>query len=428
MLLFVLPIAAASIIQQLFHSADTAVVGRFVGKEALAAVGGTTPLVNLFIEFFVGLSNAANVVVARFIGQGDKKRAGDAVHTAISVALISGVIVGAAGLLLSKPMLRLMLVPEDIIGLSAEYLRIYFIGMPFLMLNNFSSAVFRSRGNTQKPLCCLSVGGIVNVGLNLFFVLVLNAGVAGVAWATVISSGVSSALLIFLLTREDEIVRLSPGKLRIDREILAMLAKIGLPSGFLGSVFSISNVCTQSAINSLGTDAVSASSAAVNVEIYLQFIGNAFAQATTTAVSQNYGAKKRDRCVSVIKTALLLCVSATIVLSGAVYISGRRLLRIFVTDAAVIEIAMTRMKYTVVFKFVQSVMDIMSGGLQGYGYTLVPALISVFGVCGVRLFWIFAVFPNYRTLGSLMVIYPVTQAIAAVSYTIAAWYRSRKID
>ncbi|MCI8388637.1 MAG: MATE family efflux transporter [Clostridiales bacterium] len=426
MLLFVLPIAVASIIQQLFHSADTAVVGRFVGKEALAAVGGTTPLINLFIEFFVGLSNAANVVAAQYVGQGNKKRAADTVHTAITVALISGVIIGIAGLFLARPLLKLMLVPEDIIGLSSEYLRVYFIGMPFLMLNNFSSAIFRSCGDTKKPLYCLSIGGAVNIGLNLFLVLVLNLGVSGVAWATVISSGISSALLILLLMRENEFIRLYPNKLGIDRKIFWKLAKIGLPSGFLGSVFSISNVCTQSAINSLGTDTVSASSAAVNVEIYLQFIGNAFAQAVTTAVSQNYGANQYDRCVKIIKTALLLCVSVTVVLSSAVYIFGHRLLRIFVVDAAVIEIAMARMKYTVIFKFVQSIMDIMSGGLQGYGYTLIPALVSVVGVCGVRLFWIFAVFPNYQTLGSLMIIYPVTQAVAAVSYTLLAWCRSQQ--
>ena len=344
----------------------------------------------------------------------------------MTLAVFCGILVGLAGFFLSGPMLGLMLVPDDVIGLSAEYLRIYFLGMPFVMLNNFSSAVFRSHGDTKTPLCCLVAGGIVNVVLNLVFVLGFNAGVAGVAWATVISSGVSSALLIILLTRADEIIRLYPKKLRVDREIFGMLVKIGLPSGFLGSVFSISNICTQSAINSLGTDVISASSAAVNVEIYLQFIGNAFAQAATTAVSQNHGAKKNDRCVKVVKTALWLCVSVTAVLSAVVYISGRGLLKIFVDDAAVIGIAMTRMKYTVIFKFVQSVMDIMSGGLQGYGYTLIPALISVFGVCGVRLFWIFTVFPSYHTLGALMFIYPVTQGIAAVAYMIAFRYRSRR--
>lgn len=425
MLLFVLPIAAASIIQQLFHSADTAVVGRFVGKEALAAVGGTSALVSLLIEFFVGLSNAANVVVARFIGQNDRERAGAAVHTAISVALISGVFVGAVGFFLSKPMLGLMLVPEDIIDMSAAYLRIYFLGMPFLMLNNFCAAIFRSRGNTRKPLYCLSAGGVINVGMNLFFVLALNAGVAGVAWATVISNGVSAGFMLALLMREDEPIRLNPRRLRLDRGILRMLIGIGLPSGILGSVFSISNVCTQSAINSLGTDVVSASSAAVSVEIYIQFFGNAFAQATTTAVSQNYGAKKSERCDVVVRTALALCLIVTVILSAAVYLSGRTLLRIFVADAVVIEIAMTRMKYTVVFKFVQSVMDIMSGCLQGYGYTLVPALISIVGVCGVRLFWIYTVFPGFQTLESLMFIYPVTQGIAAIAYTLC-WLRIRR--
>lgn len=427
MLRFVLPIAAASIVQQLFHSADSAVVGRFVGKDALAAVGATTSLVNLLIEFFVGLSNAANVVTARYIGQNNTKRANDAVHTSILIAFLSGIIVAVVGLCLTDPLLKLMLVPDDIRPLSSEYLKIYFIGMPFLMLNNFSAAIFRSCGNAKKPLFCLSIGGLVNVVLNLLFVLGLQDGVAGVAWATVISSGVSSALLLYLLTQEDESIRLRLKKIKIDREIFGMLVKIGLPSGFLGSVFSISNVCVQSAINSLETDAIAASSAAVNVEIYLQFLGNAFAQATTTAVSQNYGAKNIDRCTKIMKTALALCVSITAVLSGVVYLFGHQLLRIFVDDLIVIEIAMTRMKYTVLFKFVQSVMDIMTGALQGYGYTLVPAFISILGVCGTRLFWLFVVFPHYRTLSAIMIIYPFTQGFAAVAYCILAWYRSKKV-
>lgn len=421
LLRFVLPVAAASIIQQLFHSADMAVVGRFVGKEALAAVGGTTPLVNLFLEFFVGLSNAANVVTARFIGQNDRKRAGEAVHTAITVALISGILVGAAGIGLSGPLLRLMLVPADIIERSAEYLMIYFAGMPFLMLNNFAAAIFRSCGNTKKPLYCLSAGGMLNVALNLVFVLVLKNGIAGVAWATVISNGCSAVLLLFLLTREEETIRLHPRRLGIRREILAMLLKIGVPAGFLGSVFSISNVCTQSAVNSLGTDTVSASSAAVNVEIYLQFIGNAFAQATTTAVSQNVGAKQPARCTQVTRTAIGMCVGITAVFSALTFLFGRNLLALFVSDAAVIGIAMIRMRYTVIFKFVQGMMDILSGALQGYGYTLVPALISVFGVCGVRLLWIFTVFLQNRTLGTLMMIYPITQGIAVIVYAVLVY-------
>lgn len=419
---FVLPLAFSSIIQQLFHSADTAVVGQFVGKEALAAVGSTAPIVNLFIEFFSGLSVGSNVVIARYIGKNDVSRVQAAVHTAVCVALISGVTVAAAGVILIRPLLVLVQTPADIIELSADYLRIYFIGMPFLMLNNFCGAIFRSNGETKKPLYCLSIAGAINVILNLVFVLYLKAGVSGTAWATVISNGISASCMIVLLLHQKSIIHLDLRHLRIDGDILGQLVRIGLPSGFLGSVFSVSNVITQSAINSLGTNVVSASGAAVSIEIYLQFFGNAFAQAATTAISQNYGAKQYKRCTQAVKVSLFMCVLITIALSTVVFGFGRQLLRIFVTDAAVITIAMTRMKYTVVFKFIQAGMDIMSGSLQGYGYTLVPALISVFGVCGVRLFWICFVFPKYQTLEMLMLIYPITQSIAVLSYVICHYW------
>ena len=320
---FVLPLAFSSIIQQLFHSADTAVVGQFVGKEALAAVGSTAPIVNLFIEFFSGLSVGSNVVIARYIGKNDKERAQAAVHTAICVALFSGIFTAIIGAVFVKYLLILVRTPADIIELSSEYLRIYFFGMPFVMLNNFCGAIFRSNGETKKPLYCLSIAGAINVILNLVFVLKLNAGVSGVAWATVISNGISVCCMLVLLILQNSMITLKLRQLKADADILKQLIRIGLPAGFLCSVFSVSNVLTQSAINSLGTDVVSASGAAVSIEIYLQFFGNAFAQATTTAISQNYGAKKYHRCIQTVKVSLIMCVLITVALSIVVLGFGR---------------------------------------------------------------------------------------------------------
>ena len=424
---FAIPLALTSIIQQLFHSADTAVLGHYVGADAMAAVGCSGPLVNLLLEYFIGLSNSANVVTARFIGAGRNARANDAVHTAVLTGICGGFLVGIIGIFLCRPFLRLMSVPETIFEDAVLYLKIYFSGMPFFLLNQFLSAVLRSKGDAKTPLWCLTGAGAVNVLCNLLFVLAFDGGIAGVAWATVLSTGLGSVLLLFLLMREEESVRFSFRRLHIDREIFKDMVKIGIPSGFLGSVFSVSNVCVQSAINSLGTAVVTASSASANLEIYIQFFGNAFASAATTAVSQNYGAHQLPRCREVIRTSVFVCEIATVFLSAVVFLFGRTFLLLFLTDAAIIEIAMKRMRYTVLFKFVNAAMDITNGCLQGFGYTLVPALLSIFGVCGVRLLWIYTVFPAHHTLDGLMAVYPLTQSFAAVVQTVLCfWYLKKR--
>lgn len=417
LILFALPLALTNILQQLFNSADMAVVGHFSGKEAFAAVGSTSTAINLLIEIFTGLSVGSNVIIARFIGKGDLKRANDAVHTSVLTALILGSFLGGIGIAVSKPAMMLMNVPDDVINHSVTYLRIYCAGLPFLVLYNFSAAILRSRGNSIKPLYVLFFAGVVNVVLNIIFVAFLDMDVAGVAIATVISNAISAFLLLYHLMFKDDMLKLEISKLKIEKNILLDFAKVGVPASFLGSVFSISNICVQSSINSLGTDVMSACAAAANVEVYIQFFGNAFAQAATTFVSQNYGAKKHDRCAKTVKIALAECISVTVVLSVVVFTFGRVFLRIFTNDNAVIELAMRRMIYTLLFKFIQCVMDIMVGVLQGYGYTLVPAFISVFGVCGTRLLWILLVFPHFGTLESIMIIYPITQTIASVCHT-----------
>ena len=417
LILFALPLALTNILQQLFNSADMAVVGHFSGKEAFAAIGSTSTAINLLIEIFTGLSVGSNVIIARFIGKGDLKRANDAVHTSVLTALILGSFLGGIGIAVSKPAMMLMNVPDDVINHSVTYLRIYCAGLPFLVLYNFSAAILRSRGNSIKPLYVLFFAGVVNVVLNIIFVAFLDMDVAGVAIATVISNAISAFLLLYHLMFKDDMLKLEISKLKIEKDILLDFAKVGIPASFLGSVFSISNICVQSSINSLGTDVMSACAAAANVEVYIQFFGNAFAQAATTFVSQNYGAQKHDRCAKTVKIALAECISVTVVLSVVVFTFGRVFLRIFTNDNAVIELAMRRMIYTLLFKFIQCVMDIMVGVLQGYGYTLVPAFISVFGVCGTRLLWILLVFPHFGTLESIMIIYPITQTIASVCHT-----------
>lgn len=427
MILYALPIFATLVLQQLFNTADMSVVGKFVSNKAYSAVGSTSTIIGLFVEFFTGFSVGANVVTAYFIGKKDDKKANDAVHTAILFSVICGFIIAIVGLCSARTILRWTLVPEELLDMASLYLRIYFIGMPFYMLYNFCAAIFRSRGETRIPFYALTIGGVLNVGLNLFFVLVFRWGVAGVAIATVASNALSSVILLVLLSKRTDMLKFNLKKLKLHGEHLGRIVKIGLPAGFLGSVFSISNLCVQSAVNSLGSDVIAASSAAGGVEIYVQYIGNSFAQTVTTFISQNHGAKNGARCRKVARIATGLCVVVTFLASLAVYAAGGTLLKIFIDDPTQIDIALTRMKFTLLFKCIQSVMDILVGCLQGYGFTFVPALISIFGVCGVRLVWIFTYFKAHASLENLMVIYPITWVIASLSHGLCYFFVVNKI-
>lgn len=426
LIFFALPLAATSILQQLFNSADMAVVGHFSGNGAFAAVGSTAVIVTLMIELFTGLSVGSNVIIARYIGSGNINRANDAMHTSVTLSVVVGIVLGVIGIIAAEPVLIIMKVPADILSDAVTYLRIYSAGLPFLVLYNFCASILRSRGNSTKPLYVLMFAGAVNVVLNVIFVAVLDMGVSGVAVATVISNAISAYFLIHYLMHKDILLKLDLYKLKLEKDIVIDFAKIGIPSSLLGSVFSISNICIQSSINSLGTDVISASAAASAVEIYVQFFGNAFAQAATTFISQNYGAKKYDRCKKIVRIALAESVLLTVILSIFIFTFGSTFLKIFTRSSVVIVLALSRMKYTLLFKFIQCVMDIMAGTLQGYGYTVVPAFVSVFGVCGIRLMWIFLVFPHYKTLDSIMFIYPVTQAIASIGHTLCYFKFKRK--
>lgn len=426
-LLFALPLAATSILQQLFNSADVAVVGRFCGSEAFAAVGSNQAIINLIINLFVGLSIGANVVVSRYIGQGRKEKIGFAVHTSIYIAILSGIFLLVVGFFISKPILVLIGSPEDVIDLAAIYLKIYFVGMPFMMIYNFGSAILRSKGDTKKPLICLCISGVVNVILNLLFVIVFNLGVAGVGIATVVANVISSSCILYFLTHEDSEIRLDLKKLHINKHNLKAMARIGLPAGLQGMVFSISNVCIQAAINSFGSDGVAGSSAALNYEYFTYFLLNAFSQTAVTFVSQNYGAKKYSRC----KKALLLCIifgSTSCFLLSVIFYSWKyAFISIYTTKNAVYEYAFIRMRYVLLLQFINSFLDIISGGLRGLGKSLVPALITIAGVCGFRLLWVGTVFAKKHTYTTLMMVYPVSWVITVIAIIIAYFIVTRKI-
>lgn len=420
--LFALPVAATAILEQLFNASDIAIVGNFTGAQrtaAVAAVGANSPIISLLVNLFVGIALGANVVIAHAIGQGDKNTVKKAVHTSILVSLLGGVLVAALGELAAAPLLCLLQVPDDVFPLALLYLRIYLLGMPVILLYNFEAAIFRSVGETKIPLLALAVSGVVNVALNLFFVAVLGMTVNGVAIATVISNALSSAILYFRLRTTAREVHVEPHLLRIDLGILKRILRIGLPAGIQSGVFSLANIIIQSAINSLGTVVMAASSAAFNIEIFTYDIVNAFGQACTTFVGQNFGAGELKRC----KKTLLLCLAegAVILLAAiALIISfGKPLLSIFNSDPEVIDIGYIRVMLVVSAHFFSMLYEVMSGYLRGFGISLGPAILTMIGVCVVRLLWIQFVFPLSRTFRTIMLVYPVSLSLTALMIFVA---------
>lgn len=411
MLLFSIPLMFSGILQLLFNAADMIVVGRFAGSSALAAVGATSSLINLLINVFIGLSIGSNVLVAHYRGAGQDKDVNDTVHTAIATSLISSIFLGVLGFCISNPLLRLMGTPEDVLVQSTLYMRIYFIGIPALLLYNFGSSILRAVGDTKRPLYYLVIAGVVNVCLNLFFVIVLHMGVAGVALATILSQCVSAGLIVKCLLGLTDSCRLELSKLHIYADKLKRIMKIGLPAGFQGALFSISNVLIQSSINSFGPIAMAGNAAAVNLEGFIYTAMNTFHQTALNFTSQNMGARKYGR----IKKVLLLClilVCAVGALMGytGLYI-GNDLLRIYSSDAEVISFGMLRMKIIFSTYFACGLMDVAVGSIRGMGYSVLPMIVSLLGACGLRILWIYTVFAQHRTLSVLYISYPVTWTI-----------------
>ena len=419
---FALPVAATAILEQLFNASDIAVVGNFSGAAstiAVAAVGANSFVISLVVNFFIGIALGANVVIANAIGREDEGDVHRAVHTAVVVSVLGGVLVTIFGELISGVVLRSLNVPEEVLPYALLYLRIYLLGMPVILLYNFEAAIFRSIGDTRVPLQTLAFSGILNVLLNLFFVIALHMTVNGVATATVISNAISSVLLFVRLRRSDKAIHLDWKELRIDRKSLQKILQIGFPAGIQSAVFSISNIVIQSAINSLGTVVMAASSAAFNIEVVAYDVLNSFSQACTTFVGQNYGAGKLNRC----RKTLTLCLVEDAIASGIAILlvlgSGRFLLSIFNRDPEVISIGYTRLMMVFTAYFFSMLYEVMSGYLRGFGISLVPALLTMLGVCGVRILWIAAVFPQYRTFQTIMLAYPFSLSATAVLILIA---------
>ena len=419
---FALPVAATAILEQLFNASDVAVVGNFTGADstvAVAAVGANSALIGLIVNLFIGIALGTNVVIANAIGHGNRQDVQKAVHTSVLFALIGGVLVALVGELLAAPVLGMLNVPEDVLPQALLYLRIYLAGMPVILLYNFEAAIFRSIGETRTPLIALASSGVLNVILNLFFVAVLHMTVNGVAIATVISNAVSSVLLYRKLRTTTREIHLDPKLLRIDGAILKRILQIGLPAGVQSAVFSVSNIVIQSAINSLGTVVMAASSAAFNIEIMTFYILNSFSQACTTFVGQNFGAGDLRRC----RRTLLLCLGEGIavlaVAVSTILFFGKPLLSIFNRDPQVIETGYLRLMMVMLSHGMCLAYDVISGYLRGFGISLVPAILTMLGVCGIRIAWVQFVFPQSATFRTLMTVYPVSLTTTALLMTAA---------
>ena len=413
-IVFALPIALTGILEQMFNAADIAVLGRFVGTEAMAAVGNNVPIVGLIVSLFLGLSLGANVVIAQYIGARRRKEASRALHTALVLSLLAGVFVTLTGELFAAPLLNLLDVPAAVMSMSELYLRIFLLGMPFMSLYNFASAILRSHGDTGTPLVALLAASALNILLDLVFVLVWDMGVDGVAWGTALSYLVAAAMLIRALRREEGILRLDFRLLRLRRHHTKRIFVIGMPAAVQGMVFCIANLVIQAALNSLGAEVMAASAAAFTIEINVYCVIAAFQQACTTFVSQNYGAGNLPRCRSVTRWSLLLNIVAMLVLGSCILVFMRPLLRIFNGDPMVVEIGTTRILYVVVPEIFAVFIDIFSGSMRGYGYSLMPAIVTLLCICGVRLSWVWLVFPHHPTFETLMIIYPISWAVTSM--------------
>lgn len=414
---FALPVAATAILGQLFNAADLAVVGNFTGElrtTAVAAVGANSAIISLIVNLFLGISLGANVTIAHAIGQNNHTAVHKAVHTSIVMAVLGGFLAAIVGELIAAPLLSALNVPDDVFPLALLYLRIYLAGLPVILLYNFESAIFRSVGETKLPLMALTASGVLNVLLNLFFVAVLHRTVDGVAAATVLSNAVSATILYRCLRRTDKSIHLDPKLLRIDPKSMKRILQIGLPAGIQSAVFSAANIIIQGAINSLGTVVMAASSAAYNIEVITYYILNAFSQTCTTFVGQNFGAGKISRC----KKSMLLCllegIFSLLIAISLILCFGKSLLAIFNNDPQVVEVGFTRVCLLMFAHLFSLCYEVLSGYLRGFGISLQPALLTMLGVCGIRLSWIRWVFPQHHTFLSIMVVYPISLAATAL--------------
>lgn len=429
MLLFTIPLMCSSILQLLFNAADIIVVGRFAGDNSLAAVGCNTSLINLMTNVFMGLSVGGNVLAARDFGSGNDEELSKTVHTAMLLSLISGLILTVAGVIFAPQLLKLMQTPKNILPLAALYLRIYFLGMTAMMIYNFGSALLRSIGDTKRPLYYLVAAGVINVILNLIFVIRFRMDVAGVGLATVISQCISAFLVVRCMMRESGGIRLIPRKLKIHKNKLRQIVAVGLPAGFQGAVFSLSNVVIQSSVNLFGETVVAGNSAAMNLEGFVYVAMNAFHQAAISFTSQNVGAGRRERIGKILLTAEGCVLVTGVVLGWIVYGFGRPLLHIYSNSEAVIDAGMVRMAIILLPYALCGMMDVAVGVLRGMGYSVGPMVMSVIGACGLRLVWIATVFQisSLHKISTVYLSYPITWTITLTAQLLLYVYASKKM-
>lgn len=422
---FSIPLMLSGVLQLMFNAVDIIVVGKFSGRQALAAVGSTTALINLAVNLFIGISLGANVLAGRFYAAKKDREMSETVHTSILFALLSGIAMLFVGVFLAKWALELMDTPDDILNLATTYLRIYFLGMPFFMLYNFGAAILRAVGDTKRPLWYLIIAGVVNAGLNMFLVIVFELGVVGVGVATVISQIISCLLVLRCLCKTEGSYQLRFSELRIKKEHLKQLFQVGIPAGIQSTVINFSNVLLQSSVNSFGSIAMAGYTAANNIFGFLYATVNSFTQACMSFTSQNYGVKKWKRMDKVLIDCMILSVAVTLIMGGGVYIFGEPILGIYTSDPEVIRCGMEILLYTTATYFLCGLMDLFPGAMRGMGYSTMPMILSIIGTVGTRIFWIYCIFPSHHSLDVLFISYPLSWFLTIVMQ-VACFYFVRK--
>lgn len=424
--IFAIPLMLSSILQLLFNAADLVVVGQFAGSNSLAAVGSTNALINLLVNLFVGMSMGASVVMGRNIGARKYDEAHNALHTAMFIALMGGIIMIFVGYFASEPMLKLMGSPDEVINLSVLYMKIYFLGMPGMMAYNFGAAILRSGGDTKRPLYFLTISGVVNVVLNLILVIYFRLGVAGVAIATSVSQYISGGFVVAALLKSEGYMQLHLNELRFHEDQILEMLRIGLPAGLQGIIFSISNILIQSSINSFGPIVMAGNTAASNIEGFVYVAMNALYQTALSFTSQNMGAKRYDRIDKILIECQLTVTVVGLVLGVGAYLCAGTLLSIYTSDPEVVKYGIQRMSLVCAPYFICGWMDVMVGSLRGMGYSIMPMIVSLTGACLFRIIWIFTIFSMHRTLMTLYVSYPISWFLTASVHLICYLVVRRK--
>ncbi len=427
-LLFTLPLMLSGILQLLFNAADVVVVGRFAGNEALAAVGSTGALTNLLVNLFIGLSVGANVLVARYYGARQEEEVSQTVHTSILVSMVGGIVLAILGIAAARPLLLLMDTPENVIEHSILYMRIYFLGMPVMLIFNFGSAILRAIGDTRRPLFYLTIAGVINVILNLWFVIGFHMGVAGVALATVIAQCVSTSLIIRCLIKSEGCFRLQMSKLHMDWNKFRKIAAIGLPAGIQGSLFSISNVLIQSSVNSFGSVAMAGNTAGSNVEGFVYTAMNSVHQTAVSFTGQNLGGRKYDRINRILIECLLFVTAIGLIMGNGAVLLGNRILGFYSSDPEVIAYGLQRMAVICTTYCLCGIMDVLVGSIRGLGYAIMPMIVSLMGACVFRVFWIYTVFQWNRSLHTLYISYPISWGLTALAHVICFFIVRRRVE